>query len=546
VNPINIKETEILSEPELLESDHSEKSEYPDDLSDDYSDFTNNILISETQMEAVKKENGFKDESFAHTFNTRSQVDKGLTDVEEATDEGEWSGYTPLWPETALKSITETKICEPNGWIWDKIYKYNNPCADEISNIIKNTRETFVDKVDETTPLLSDSRNNNSIGSGYSDSVSHFSNFPKVGIERKKMKFTDKPGFTDSSNSFSLGTKDRQEPDFNLFRKFEEARRTEQRLINKVCQDSELSDLVLNLYKYKQFYRNSQKEKFEQKEDQVYRNSSRPLYPRHSQIVPKDEDFLAPLRKVERERDEFKLKNVELTKRFCVLQTLQQQMIVNCKKMEQEKLDLSKELTMLQKSIGKSTDVVSVKSESKPLEKENQNESKKIEDLPKSSITSATEECQSKKKKKKRRKNKKNKKEMIDSSSLADELIINEADDSKYFPQSKQNQNNWPPHLGSNEESKVNSQTHPHTKKMWRKEQDSPAAKITQDAAAPTHPQEIASTLLPDPAQSAQSHQTTSPIPLRPLKAEEGRTNKIIQNLEALYVKFSDEECLDL
>jgi hypothetical protein len=40
-------------------------------------------------MEAVKKENGFKDESFAHTFNTRSQVDKGLTDVEEATDEGE-------------------------------------------------------------------------------------------------------------------------------------------------------------------------------------------------------------------------------------------------------------------------------------------------------------------------------------------------------------------------------------------------------------------------------------------------------------------------
>jgi hypothetical protein len=39
---------------------------------------------------------------------------------------------------TSICQNSNTDTTEkPSKWIWDQIYKYNNPCADQIADIIK-------------------------------------------------------------------------------------------------------------------------------------------------------------------------------------------------------------------------------------------------------------------------------------------------------------------------------------------------------------------------------------------------------------------------
>jgi hypothetical protein len=158
--------------------------------------------------------------------------------------------------------------------------------------------EKLVNGPDETTPLLGYNQNNSKM-SGYTSSYSSFSSYPS----RQKYKFSKKHEFTDDSSAYTFEA-EKKSQDINLFDEYDKVVRTEIRLINKVCEDKELTELILNLNKYKKYFRNNVAAKYIHKEElNGYKN--RPLYPKHSEINT-EEDILDEFVRLEKEREEYK------------------------------------------------------------------------------------------------------------------------------------------------------------------------------------------------------------------------------------------------
>jgi hypothetical protein len=120
----------------------------------------------------------------------------------------------------------------------------------------------------------------------------------------------------------------RNEPDFELFARYEREVKIEQRLINKVCQDQELSDLILNLYKYQYFFRNAERQLvMEGEKSKGYLD--KPLYPRNLNLPFEEKDVFDSLRKIEIERDHYKKETQELKQKIGILGKIQTQLITN-------------------------------------------------------------------------------------------------------------------------------------------------------------------------------------------------------------------------
>lgn len=88
----------------------------------------------------------------------------------------------------------------------------------------------------------------------YSNYSSSFSNSSENAQSRHMYKFTKKPSFTDESTSMTIANNlkdEKDKPDMELFLRYEREVQNEKRLINKVCQDRDLSDLILNLNQFK-------------------------------------------------------------------------------------------------------------------------------------------------------------------------------------------------------------------------------------------------------------------------------------------------------
>ena len=78
-----------------------------------------------------------------------------------------------------------------------------------------------------------------------------------------------KPSFEDQESSYMISRKpeDSQKPNMEVFERYQREVQIEKRLINKVSEDRELSDLILNLHQYKKLYRELKHEKIIEKED---------------------------------------------------------------------------------------------------------------------------------------------------------------------------------------------------------------------------------------------------------------------------------------
>lgn len=110
---------------------------------------------------------------------------------------------------------------------------------------------------DETTPLLGGRKDDFESMNGYSNSNSSISFYPAAATSTyPKCKFTNNHGFIDESSSLTLGTKAKLPSEaLNNFARYQQKIGAEKRLIDKVCQDKDLTDLILNLHKFKVLYR---------------------------------------------------------------------------------------------------------------------------------------------------------------------------------------------------------------------------------------------------------------------------------------------------
>lgn len=117
------------NKPTETESSSSRKSSV---VNDDLPPIENKRIIPTEVPANLEKKWDFNDDLFNFNFAGKTEVTQKLTDVEEDDDEGEDSLATSI----CQNSNTDTTE-KPSKWIWDQIYKYNNPCADQIADIIK-------------------------------------------------------------------------------------------------------------------------------------------------------------------------------------------------------------------------------------------------------------------------------------------------------------------------------------------------------------------------------------------------------------------------
>ena len=105
----------------------------------------------------------------------------------------------------------------------------------------------------------------------YSNSYSHFSNFPNTSDRISKAVKPTKPSYEDQESTYMVLGKsdDSQKPNMEVFERYQREVQIEKRLINKVSEDRELSDLILNLHQYKKLYRELKHEKIIEKEDSI-------------------------------------------------------------------------------------------------------------------------------------------------------------------------------------------------------------------------------------------------------------------------------------
>lgn len=94
--------------------------------------FNSNLIMINKKVNLNKNGNSYVDITNEFELPIRTEVDKKLTDVEE--DEYE-SDFTE--EEEKYAAPHPNKEHMEDKWICKEIYKYNNPCADEIANIIK-------------------------------------------------------------------------------------------------------------------------------------------------------------------------------------------------------------------------------------------------------------------------------------------------------------------------------------------------------------------------------------------------------------------------
>lgn len=168
--------------------------------------------------------------------------------------------------------------------------------------------------MDETTPLLRGDKNKGISSNNYSNDTSHFSSFPSQGVPRTKYKFSGKNNFTDESNSIWMnGSNDARMPDhLAIFNKYEKEIRIEQRLINKVWEDQDLSELILNLYKYKQFFWKNKSAEYQKFDD--FKTNKTNLYPQHMPVGHTEKDMFANINNLENERNKYRLRVEQLEK----------------------------------------------------------------------------------------------------------------------------------------------------------------------------------------------------------------------------------------
>jgi hypothetical protein len=333
--------------------------------------------------------NGYSDDFITLEFLGKTEVNKNLSDVNEEEDEGDESIGNIHWPTSTPNWNQKSSNC-----IWSEVKTYDNPWADEIANIIKNTRQCFFSM--EENRMMGNRKNDAGKGAKwmYSDSFSQFSTYPN-GEERKRMKFTNNASYTDSCNSFSVDRPQRNEPDFELFARYEREVKIEQRLINKVCQDQELSDLILNLYKYQYFFRNAERQLvMEGEKSKGYLD--KPLYPRNLNLPFEEKDVFDSLRKIEIERDHYKKETQELKQKIGILGKIQTQLITNWKNLESKKADLEQELQKLKlcDDSHKESNIQNkgTASGQKPIMAEHKNKTKRVKKKKKSKKKQVEEE----------------------------------------------------------------------------------------------------------------------------------------------------------
>lgn len=82
-----------------------------------------------------------------------------------------------------------------------------------------------------------------------------------------------RPKYVDEENSYSVFEKDRQSPtecpNPEVFEEYQRKVQIEKRLINKVSEDRELTNLILALNEYKKLYRDLKQQQIMQKEDEI-------------------------------------------------------------------------------------------------------------------------------------------------------------------------------------------------------------------------------------------------------------------------------------
>lgn len=270
-----------------------------------------NITMSKNNEE-IQNWNSYTDDWFGFDFPGKTEVTQKLTDVEEDEDEEEINEEDSKYYEDITTS-TENQV----KWICKEIHDYKNPWSEQIEEIINNTREVFLNVPEFSSPNHYQKSKSSSMN-GYSNSTSHFSNFPNIGTTRKMHKFSNNPSYIDHTNSISVSSQRKVEktprkPNIELFEKYEKEVQIQRRLINKVCADRELSDLILNLYNYKKMYRDLQHQSIIEKEDALSYTKNR-LFPKHMPSVPKDNDLHSVIKEVEKERDQFRKEKENLQK----------------------------------------------------------------------------------------------------------------------------------------------------------------------------------------------------------------------------------------
>lgn len=175
---------------------------------------------------------------------------------------------------------------------------------------------------------------------GYSNSYSSFSTFPS----RSKYKSPSQHLFTDASSSYTFNSEaGKKACDINLFQEYDNLVRTEIRLINKVCEDKDLTELILNLNKYKKFYRNNINTKYSAHEEAKGYNR-KPLYPKHNKEGEIETDIIDEIIKLEKQKNQYKEKWEELTKKTQIMEKIHKQMKNNLISMEKQKQKLEAEL----------------------------------------------------------------------------------------------------------------------------------------------------------------------------------------------------------
>lgn len=180
---------------------------------------------------------------------------------------------------------------------------------------------------------------------GYSNSNSSLSLFPTIGTQ---YKFTENnPNFTDESSSLTVPSSQVVEAAVaqQRFAHYGKKIEAEKRMIKKVCEDEDLTDLILNLHKFKVLYRKRIREDELQKSKRKHEQYSSLLNPPEERKERRtDKNAMDKMSELKKQNRHYTKRIKELEKKISIIETLQTSAMNNLQKATQENEDLKSQI----------------------------------------------------------------------------------------------------------------------------------------------------------------------------------------------------------
>ncbi|CAI2366686.1 unnamed protein product [Moneuplotes crassus] len=275
------------------------------------------------------KSNSYEHQTLSSILKNLSKTKNDLDDVEEDLDE-----FDNSFEENKINKIYPSPSLNSSGHFPQVMQRCNESYRKQIEIIVRNCNESLKNIPDETTPLLGERKEEYENLNGYSNTPSNI-NFYSNERNSYKPNLQSNPPLIGESNPPTLRTKSKLPEDIPQdFTLYKQEIESEKLLVDKICADNSLKDLILNLYRYKiLFTQKSQKS--------CNCKGNGPSNPMKAPMMQFYE-------KVHSTNIALKSKNSELQKKLNIIQSLQSNVLTRLQAEQELTRTLQKKIKTLQ------------------------------------------------------------------------------------------------------------------------------------------------------------------------------------------------------